>query len=214
MPPSFHNLDEILTRLEAVKSRFDSGSAAIINRVLSQLSRLEFTDPQQLIRFHECLLFLRAFPHTPSLVSRAERLLNTFDQRVSTLRASHANMSVFDDFDTSGIAGTTMQDTLSFDVAQWLVRRIPRNVEVAWDDYWDDDQSERARGSIWPRFIPLLEEDSDVEANIRWRSWLDSARGRKRPLFWLIRSFAHPPLPDRQRAELYDSLHLPIRWRL
>src|SRR6202041_1107811 len=214
MPPIFHNLDEVLTRLEAVKSRFDSGSAAIINRVLSQLSQLEFTDPQQLIRFHECLLFLRAFPHAPSLVSRVERLLNTFHQRASTLRASHANMSVFDDFDTSGIAGTTMQDTLSFDVAQWLVRRIPGNIEVAWDDYWDDDQSERARGSIWPRFIPLLEEDSDVEANIRWRSWLDSARGRKRPLFWLIRSFAHPPLPDRQRAELYDSLHLPIRWRL
>ena len=31
-------------------------------------------------------------------------------------------MSVFDDFDTSGIAGTTMQDTLSFDVAKWLVQ--------------------------------------------------------------------------------------------
>jgi len=214
MPRAPDNSDEILTQLEAVKSRFDSGSAAVINKVLRQLSKLEFTDPQQLIRFHECLLFLRAFPHSPSLVSRVERLLNTFHQRVSKLRASHANMSAFDDFDTSGLADTTMQDTLSFDVAQWLVRRIPRNVEVAWDDYWDDDQSERARGSIWPRFIPLLEEDSEVEANIRWRSWLDSARGRKHPLLWLIQRFAQLPLPDRQRAELYDSLHLPVRWRL
>src|SRR3984957_20939206 len=128
MPPSFHNSEEILTRLEAVKNRFDSGSAAIINKVLSQLSRLEFTDPQQLIRFHECLLFLRAFPHAPSLVSRVERLLNAFHQCVSKLRAGHANMSAFDDFDTSGVADTTMQDTLSFDVAQWLVSRIPRNV--------------------------------------------------------------------------------------
>src|ERR1700723_1303321 len=128
MPPSFHNSEEILTRLEAVKNRFDSGSAAIINKVLSQLSKLEFTNPQQLIRFHECLLFLRAFPHAPSLVSRVERLLNTFHQRISKLRASQANMSGFDDFDTSGIAGTTMQDTLSFDVAHWFVRRLPRNV--------------------------------------------------------------------------------------
>ena len=214
MPRAPDNSDEILTQLEAVKSRFDSGSAAVINKVLSQLSRLEFTDPQQLIRFHECLLFLRAFPHAPSLVSRVERLLNAFHQRVSKLRACHANMSAFDDFDTSGLADTTMQDTLSFDVAQWLVRRIPRNVDVAWEDYWDDDQSERARGSIWPRFIPLLEEDSEVEANIRWRSWLDSARGRKHPLLWLIQRFAQLPLPNRQRAELYDSLHLPVRWRL
>src|ERR1035438_2048573 len=92
MPRAPDNSDEILTQLEAVKSRFDSGSAAVINKLLSQLSKLEFTDPQQLIRFHECLLFLRAFPHAPSLVSRVERLLNTSPQRVSKLRASHANM--------------------------------------------------------------------------------------------------------------------------
>jgi len=123
-------------------------------------------------------------------------------------------MSVFDDFDTAGIAGTTMQDTLSFDVARWLVHRIPRNVEIAWDDYWDDYQSERARGSTWPRFMPLLEEDADVEANIPWQRWLDAARGRQTALPWLLDRFAQLALPPRQQAELYDSLHIPIRWRL
>jgi hypothetical protein len=214
MPPAGLNPGELLAQLEASKNHFEPGHTAVIAKLLTQLSKFQFTEPHQLVRFHECLLFLRAFPPSRSLNSRVENQLNTFHQRVSKLRASHANMSVFDDFDTSGIAGTTMQDTLSFDVAQWFVRCIPRNIEVARDDYWDDDQSERARGSIWPRFIPLLEEDSDVEANIRWRSWLDSARGRKQPLFWLIQRFAQLPLPDRQRAELYDSLHLPVRWRL
>ncbi len=130
------------------------------------------------------------------------------------LRAFRADMSLFDDFDTSGIAGTTIQDTLSFAVALWLARRIPRNVEIAWDDYWDDYQAERARGSTWPRYIPLLEEDADVEANIPWSRWLDAARGRQNPLLWFIRRFEQLPLPARQRAELYDSLRLPIRWRL
>jgi hypothetical protein len=123
-------------------------------------------------------------------------------------------MSVFDDFDTSGIAGTTMQDTLSFDVVQWLVRRIPRNVEIAWNDYWDDYQGERARGNTWPRFIPLLEEDADVEANIPWQRWLDAARGRQDPLPWFLKQFANLSLAPRQQAELYESLRLPIRWRL
>ena len=126
---------------------------------------------------------------------RIENLLNTFHQRVEKLRAANVDMSVFDDFDTSGIAGTTMQDTLSFDVAQWLARRIPRNVEIAWNDYWDDYQAERARGNTWPRFIPLLEEDADVEANIPWQRWLDAARGRQNPLPWLLNQFAKLPLP-------------------
>ncbi len=214
MPPGSRNLDRLLTRLEAAKSAFDSGHAVLIAEILEKLARVQFNDPRQLIRFHECLLFLRAFPHAPSHVPRVEHLLDTFDQRIERLRAEHADMSLFDDFDTSGIAGTTMQDTLSYDVAQWLVRRLPQHVEIAWSDYWDDYQAERARGNTWPRFIPLLEEDADVEANIPWLRWLDSARGRQNPLPWLLRRFEQLPLPPHQQAELYDALRLPLRWRL
>jgi hypothetical protein len=217
--PNQYDPGELLTRLEGAKSRFDSGHAPRVAKLLSQLAKLRFDDPQHLIRFHECLLFLRAFPHAASHIPRVEHLLNTFHLRIDKLRAAHADMTVFDDFDTSGIAGTTMQDTLSFDVARWLVRRLPSNrispnMEIAWDDYWDDYQSERARSSLWPRFIPLLEEDAEVEANIPWQRWLDAARGRENPLPWLIDRFEHLPLPARQRAELYDSLRLPLRWRL
>jgi hypothetical protein len=214
MPPTLHHPNRLLNLLEAAKNSFDSGSAARITKLLSPLSKLQLDDPHHLIRFHESLLFLRAFPHSPSLVPRVESLLNKFHQRVEKLLAAHPDMTLFDDFDASGIAGTTMQDTLSLDVAQWLVRRIPRNVEIAWDDYGDDHQAERARASTWPRFIPLLEEDAEVEANIPWQRWLDSARGRQAPLPWLLSRFLQLPLPAQQQAELYDSLRVPIRWRL
>jgi hypothetical protein len=214
MSASSHDSNPLLAQLEGAKNRFNPGQAALIAKLLARLAKSELSDPHQLIRFHECLLFLRAFPHAPSHIGRVEGLLNTFHLRIEKLRAAKADMSLFDDFDTSGIAGTIMQDILSFEVAQWLVRRIPHNIEIACDDYWDDDQSERARGAIWPRFIPLLQEDADVEANIPWPRWLDAARGRENPLPWLIRRFEQLPLPERQLAELYDSLRLPLRWKL
>ncbi len=214
MPRTSYAANQLLTKLESFRSHFGPGHAAALNKLLTALSKCEFSDPHQLNRFHECLLFLRAFPHAASHIPRVERLLNTFHHRIEKLRNSKADISIFDDFDTSGIAGTVMQDTLSFDVVQWLARRIPSNVEIAWDDYWDDYASERARGSLWPRFIPLLQEDADVEANIPWQRWLDAARGRQNPLLWLINCFERLSLPDRQRAELYDSLRLPIRWKL
>jgi hypothetical protein len=206
--------NQLLTRLEIAKSHFDPNHATQITKLLSQLSRLEFTDPHQLIRFHEALLFLRAFLHSASLIPRIERLLSTFHRRVENLRAANIDMSPFDDFDSAGIAATIMQDVLSLDVAQWLNRRIPRNIEIAWDDYWDDYQGERCRGNTWPRFIPLLEEDTDVEANIPWSTWLDAARGRQSPLPWLLQQFAKLPLSAHERSELYDSLRLPLRWKL
>jgi hypothetical protein len=222
MPPTSQYPTQLLLELEAFKNRFGSGSAVVIAKVLARLAKVPLDDHQQ-VRFHETLLFLRAFPHASSIVPRVERLLDTFHERIEKLRAGSADMSLFDDFDTSGIAGTTMQDVLSFDVAQWLVRRIPRHVEIAWDDYFDDSLSERACGNTWPRFIPLLEEDADVEANIPWRRWLDAARGRENALPWLLSKFARLDLPEpdlperlseRRRAELYDSLRIPLRWRI
>jgi hypothetical protein len=214
MPPISRDPAQCLNQLEAAKNRIDSAHSTLISKLLAQFANLQLTDPRHVIRLHECLLFLRAFPHSPSLIPRVEKLLNSFHERIEKLRAANADLSLFDDFDASGIAGTTMQDRLSFDVARWLVRRIPRNVEIAWNDYWEDYPSERARGTVWPRFIPLLEEDAEVEANIPWERWLDSARGRENPLPWLIRRFEQLPLPARQRAELYDSLRLPVRWKL
>ena len=207
-------LDVLLTRLEAAKGHFSRGAAAETKELLDQLSRFNFKDAQSLLRFHEALLFLRAFPQSRQIVTQTEKLLNRFHERVEKIRNLGADMSAFDDFDTSGIAGTTMQDALNFEAARWLVRRIPRHAEIAWDDYWDDPQAERALGSTWPRLLPLLREDSDVEANIPWCRWLDSARGRERDLAWLIRRFEQLPISDRERAELYDALRLPLRWHL
>ena len=245
-----HSVDRLLNLLEAAKSRFGSGAVASLEKALAQLAQKKFGDPAALIRFHEALLFFRAFPPGPSLIPKLEKLLQTFHERVDHIRRLAANMSAFDDFDTSGIAGTVMQDALSFDAVCWLACRIPRQIEIAWDDYLDDSQNERALASLWPRFMPLLAEDSDVEANIPWTRWFDSARGRERPLEWLLRRFEQLPVEadsagsdeagaeekiggrqekrrqtapetkfardqqDRARAALYDSLRLPVRWRL
>src|SRR5580698_394837 len=215
MPPAAAAL---LARLEAAKAGFGRGGAKETNLLLDQLSHYTFREAATLIRFHEALLFFRAFPHSPTLVRRIEKILNTFHTRVDKLRDLGGDMSAFDDFDTSGIAGTTMQDALNFEAARWLASRIPSNVEIAWDDYWEDNnedyEAERAMGSTWPRFVPLLEEDAAVEANIPWRRWLDSARGRERDVEWLIRQFERLPVTPRERAELYDSLRLPLRWHL
>ena len=208
------SLDALLADLESVKNHFGEPATGRIKRLLLRISRHEFDDARLLIRYHEALLFLRAFPLAAGLIAPVEKQLNTFHARIERLHALGANMSAFDDFDTSGIAGTTMQDSLNFEAARWLIHCIPRAVEIAWDEYDD----ERAMGAVWPHFIPLLREDADVEANIPWRHWFGTARGRMRDAEWLIRRFER--IQQKNRAEsrtvgdLYDSMRLPLRWHL
>jgi hypothetical protein len=119
-------------------------------------------------------------------------------------------MDDFDPLEVSGIAGTVMQDTLSFDVVRWLVDRVA-DVDIVWDDY----SEERAMAAVWPQLIPLLEEDGNVEANVPWQRWLRTAAGsKKRNLQWMVRRFAQLPVTDTEKSLLYDSLRLPLRWRL
>src|ERR1039457_5252494 len=65
-----------LTQLEACRYRFEPGEAARVVQLLNRLDALRLPDPTSLIRFHETLLFLRAFPQGPSVVRAAERILN------------------------------------------------------------------------------------------------------------------------------------------
>ena len=204
------SLHRLLSRLEQYKSHYGLGTARQVEGLLAILARHSFTDPALLLRFHEALLFLRAFPQGPGVVRATENVLKTFCRRVEQLKASSANLSVFEDFDGAGVAGTEMEDVLNFDVARWLARRIPRSIEIAWEGY----EEERAMGEAWPRFIPLLEDDAYVEANIPWLRWLRTAKGRERDFEWLLRRFEQLPMKDRDKAELYNGLRLPVRWNL
>ena len=203
------SLDRRLSELEALRYRFGPGDAARALKLLNNLNSARFPDARSLIRFHETLLFLRAFPHSPSLLRKTESLLNTFYKKVEALRQSGADMSDFEPLEVSGISGTSMEDTLSFDVARWLVHHAPGQVEIAWDGY----DPGRELGTTGPRFMPLLEDDSYVEADTPWRRWLETAAGKigSDPR-WLVERFEGLPLLPCQKAELYESLRVPLCW--
>jgi hypothetical protein len=210
-PKSF---DRHLTQLEASRYEFGRRQSATVVKLLSRLDAARLSDPASLIRLHEALLFLRAFPHSGAVLRAAERILNGFHKKIAALRKTGVAMDDFDTFEVSGVAGTRMEDTLSFDVARWLVERMPGKVEIAWDNY----ELGRNLGNTGPRFMPLLEDDAYVEADTPWQRWLQAAGGKSaNPSWltsWLIDRFEQLPLPAPQKAELYESLRDPLRWEL
>jgi hypothetical protein len=203
-------VDHQLTELEAFRYRFGRDEAARVVKLLKRLDARRFPDSSSLIRFHEALLFLRAFPQGPSVVRVTERILNSFHRKVEVLRESGADMDDFDTFEVSGIAGTQMEDALSFDVASWLIKRMRNRVDIAWENY----EPGRELGTIGPRFIPLLQDDAYVEADTPWRRWLEAAASKKCVPEWLISRFEQLLLTAPQKAELYESLRVPLRWSL
>ena len=140
-----------------------------------------------------------------------EQLLSSFVDRVGQLRSAGADLYPLDYIENSGLAGTAISGTFSYGIVCWLVRRYPSSVVIDWKRY---DKRERL-GATLPRFLPLLNDDSLVEANIPYRDWLRAATGPKgRELVWLIQRLQRLEVAEEEKGELYDSLVLPIRWEL
>ena len=197
-----------LNQLDKLKTEFGPKQAKRVEALLQRLSRRNFRDPDELLRFHELLLFVRAYPHNAAVARKADANLRTFKQRLSRLREQDIDLTSLERPEVSGIAGTSVNDTFSYYIVRWLFKTYPTQVELDWE--WFEDENRLAQ--TWPRFMPFLEEDASVEANVPYREWLKAARAGSSELSWLIERFNELPNSDKEKAELYDSQQLYVRW--
>lgn len=200
-----------LDRLTLLKTRFEPGNSLRPQKLLAQLSRRRFPDAASLIRFHEILLFLRAYPHTPAMRLRSEELLASFHQRVTRLRASGADVSAFADPPVSGIAGTAFSAIWGYDIVRYLAARYPARVEIDWEGY----EGEAQLVSVLKSFLPLFEDGAYVVYPVPYLAWIRAAKKpNETDLAWLLRLFEELSIAEKEKASLFDSLKLWVHWKL
>ncbi|MCP5115044.1 MAG: hypothetical protein GY953_29795 [bacterium] len=178
----------------------DPPTAARLPGLIRELAARRFPNAAALIRFHEALLILRAYPHSAAVWQASEPVFERFAELVGQVEDTEP----FEEAEVSGIAGTGLSAVFSFHTARRLASRHP-DIDIDWDYY----ESAHHMGRALPRFLPLLEEDSLVEATVPYREWLRAATPKgKRNIEWLMERFSQ------STAEVYDSLELMLRWRL
>jgi hypothetical protein len=179
----------LVDRLDTWKRQFGGVETGELERLLERLARERVRDAANLIRLHEILLFLRAYPRTPEVARLADTILAGFADRIAEVDADF-----FEDPTISGIAGTSLTAVFSYEVARSLYDRHGRAVEIAWDRYDEQDRM----GPVITQLVPLAREDWPVEAHVPFRRWCGDLR-------WLL---------AKTDAEHYDSMAVPLTWRV
>jgi hypothetical protein len=192
----------LLARLEAAKRAFGSDEHAALPRLLRQLGRARFPDADSLIRFHEALLFFRAYPTNSEVLLLSDELLQLIPKKIAQLRRAGVDLGPFEEPDVSGIAGTALSARFTYDITRWLAEHHPAAVEIDWDGY---DAS--LLGPLLRHLHPFADEDLLVEANIPYMDWFRAAkRGAGSDLRWLLSQI--------ESAELFAQAKLFVRWQL
>lgn len=210
MKPSSTTINHLLDQLDESRILFEKRRSLKLERLLSRIGRTKINDAGSLIRFHELLLFVCAYPQSARARRQAESFLKGFPKRIEVMRDAEINLDSLEHPEVSGVAGLSVTDTFGFFIVRWLMQRHPQQVSIYWD--WFED--ENRLGQTWPRFMPLLEDDAAVEANIPFQGWLRAARPRgKKELQWLVRQFDALNKTEKEKAELYDSQQLYVNWK-
>jgi hypothetical protein len=195
-------------QLEALRRDYGPGAATRAETQLISIEQLRFRDAESLIRFHDVLLFLRAFPQSRKIAKLTERLLARIEPEVERLRQSGSDMDSFDVEAYSGIAGTVLTEAHTYEVARWLAKRYPGGVAA---NFSVDDNYSKLVNTL-PRFMPLLEDDSFVEPDIPFDSLLSAAAGvEKCQWFWLMEQLERLRLSLKDKTELYDALAIALQ---
>jgi len=194
-----------------MRRTYGPGAAARCERVLRDLRGLQFRDVHHLITAHDNLLFLRAFPQSEPVAQIADSLLFALEPQAERLAASEENADILDDESVSGIAGTTVSNTLTYDLAKRLEHRHGKALSAIWtvDEYY------RQMGLTLPEVLPLLADDAYVEADTPYPAWIEAASGgKKAELQWLLKNLGMLNVAPRTRTALFAGLGVQVEWSL
>jgi len=112
-----------LRALERCKDQYGAGAAGAKLALLRRLARADLRSALAVLRLHELLCFLRAYPDDARLLAQVERMLERFAARPDLRRAREALAD-------TGIAGTAIRYRFFWSTLRWLARRWPQRLEI------------------------------------------------------------------------------------
>jgi hypothetical protein len=185
-----------LRELEQVLRDFGPGAAARKLALMSRLARTPQPQAKSVLRLHELLCWMRAYPDDARVQAQAVAMLERFDRRAD-LRAHRAALA------DSGIAGTAIHYRFFHGQAQWLARHWPANLRLDRDDAEPEERIARA-------LVPLLtptETQALVELKPAGLAALDRVRGRDQTdAVFLLRRIAALPGNGFTREAFSDAM--------
>ncbi len=153
---------------ELERGRLDFGGLAAERKLelLRALEKCRFKRSSQVLRLHNALCFIRAYPDDEQVLATVERMLETFRDR-SDLRRFRRALS------DSGIAGTTTHFAFFPATAAWLARRWGAYLTIEWHEFERREKLEE----LLPRLALFGETMALDEFDLGARGWIERLKG-------------------------------------
>lgn len=200
----------MIRRLAAIRNQFSEESLAEKKALLTLLSRTPIEAPDDLIAYHEALLFIRTYPDNAGILRLVSNQCDRFGTRVKRLRKHDPDAAL--QLDDTGITSTTMHNAYYYAAVVWLVRWFGDDLDIDWEELESTDKLDIV--------LTLIGEWCENEgldfSNLTTREWLALRTGKpsRSSLRWIVERIEAMRAPHSVKRTLYDALDLPVIWEL
>lgn len=190
----------LLSRLERAKERYGPGAAQSKLALLRALDRQQLITARQLLRLHEALCFLRAYPDDARLLRKVESMLARFRRRGDLARFA-------DELVDSGIAGSEIHYAFFWPTACWLEQKWGERLRLDLEGF----EKSETLDALLTLLMPYAETLALDEAALELPEWIELLKApRESDASFLIRRMRRLHADPRLREALFDDLVLPL----
>jgi hypothetical protein len=189
-----------LVDLDRTRVLYGAGVAVRKRELLVALEGARLERARDILRLHEALCFLRAYPDDQEVLAQVERMLKAFDRRPDLVRHARA-------LENSGVAGTAIRFRFFDPTAHWLEARWPDLLRIDWPTF---EQAHRVQ-NLLPLFAAFAESPALDELDRGVRDWIDRLRApAESDAAFLIAGFRRAFSSVEAREKIWDELDAPI----
>jgi hypothetical protein len=202
---------ELVIALDELLRHFSPADTSAKEGILGKLCRIAIRDGKLLLRYHELLCFLRAYPDNPKILQLSESELQNFGNRVALcLKSDESAASMLLN---TGISGSVVEYPYDWDMALWLAKKFPGAITIDWEAYNDAETDNLS--SVLPLLVSWPENDTLDDPEMATEDWVAAAKGEGQTDFeWLLTRFGESSLPPDIQRHLYEQVELPLHWKL
>ncbi|MEE8384913.1 MAG: hypothetical protein V3S01_03240, partial [Dehalococcoidia bacterium] len=191
----------ILGELDRLKTEYGNTARQRKLALLRMLANRRLPRAKEVLRLHENLCFLRAYPDDAEVLAKVERMLAGFAGRGDLRR--HRRQLV-----NTGISGTTIEFSFFTATAEWLARRWGKQLTIDWPEFERQDRLER----LLPLLALYCETPGLDEYAFEVREWIQRMKGPDQTdAAFLMRRLGQLRMDSFTRETLFEDLEMPLR---
>jgi hypothetical protein len=203
--------NDLIESIAALKASFSPSDSKRKIAIIEKLIVRSIKNPRSLIKYHDTLCFLQAYPDNPPLLKLVDIELADFAGRVEYFREVKGPDD--DRIDDTGMVDTIIHYPYNIHMASWLVDNYGPSVDIDWDDYAEKEDDPIS--GMLNMFALYMESDGVDDEDLTTEDWIAKATGSSHTaLSWLLEKLNRIQAPFEIKQYLYDNSELQLKWHL